>query len=138
MRPRNLLSQFPVVGDTLISYLMHELNGRLAVTPLDEGLEATIYVYTFLYAITKFISPDFRVLPERYIEGLRAKGNADYLIEIQGGGVLGVTEVRTEDYVQGESKMLSKFSLLGSLTESAIEVKYLVLGSSQMQNDGTS
>ena len=59
------------------------------------------FIFTFLYAITKFISPDFRVLPERYIEGLQAKGNADYSIELQGGGVLGVTEVKKEDYVQG-------------------------------------
>ena len=71
--PKYPLGQFPAfecrsdaVGDPLITYLIHELNGHFAVTPL-QSLEATksIYVYTFLYAIAKSISKSFRVLPER-------------------------------------------------------------------------
>lgn len=118
---RNPLSQFPVfvcqsddVGDPLITYLMQELNGRLTMTPLN-GYEATksIYIYTFLYAIAKSISTSFRVLPERYIEGLKAKGNADYSVELEGGRILGVTEVKREDYLQGIAQNAIQISRKG-------------------------
>ena len=108
--PTNPLSQFPEfqceeehVDDELLSYLMQELNSRTALTPIAKAPEAhnSIYVYCILHAIAKFSSLNFLVLAERYVEGYKAKGKVDYSVELSEGGILGVTEVKRDDYTLG-------------------------------------
>ena len=53
------------------------------------------------HAIEKSPALELVVLAERYVEGTKAKGRVDYSIEIRGGEILGVTEVKKEDYMLG-------------------------------------
>lgn len=82
---------------------MDELDSRTALTPPRLGPEAhkSIYVYCILHAIAKSFNLKVLVLAERYVEGLKAKGNADYSIELPGGEILGVTKVEKENFIQG-------------------------------------
>ncbi|KAF8458599.1 hypothetical protein BGX38DRAFT_456798 [Terfezia claveryi] len=75
----------------------------MALTPADQSPEAhkSIYIYCILHAIAKSFNFQFLVLAERYVEGSKAKGNVDYSIELRDGEILGVTEAKKEDYVQG-------------------------------------
>ena len=111
----NPLRQFPVfecqdehVDDELLSYLIQELNSRTALTPAAEAPEAhcSIYIYCILDAIAKHAiekSPalELVVLAERYVEGNKANERVDYSIEIRGGEILGVTEVKNDSYMLG-------------------------------------
>ena len=111
----NPLGQFPVfecqrehVDDELLSYLIQELNSRTALTPAAEAPEAhcSIYVYCILHAIAKHViekSPalELVVLAERYVEGTKAHGRVDYSIEVRGEVILGVTEIKNDNYMLG-------------------------------------
>ena len=48
--------------------------------------------------------PKFVIVPEQYIAGRNGKGPVDYVIEMEGGGVVGVTEVKREDFNQGAAQ----------------------------------
>ena len=107
--PADPLRQFPrfdctgePIDDKLLSYIVDELQYRLAATPIFDTSEAykSVYVYFILLAIVRTVCPMLQVLPERYIEDFQAKGKADYSIE-EDGEILGVTEVKRRDYVQG-------------------------------------
>lgn len=108
--PGNPLSQFPLfdckaedIDDELLSYVMDELNSRTLLTPVTQAPEAhqSIYVYCILHAIAKSFGSAFTILAGRYIEGLGAKGRVDYSIESRDGKILGVSEVKRQDYMQG-------------------------------------
>ncbi|RPB24235.1 hypothetical protein L211DRAFT_848975 [Terfezia boudieri ATCC MYA-4762] len=90
-------------------------------TPLlRESHEAThsLYVHSFLSAVVSDFIPDSLepafmesgflayepkvvIFPEQYITGRNGKGPVDYAIEMEGGRVVGVTEVKREDFCQG-------------------------------------
>ena len=112
----NPISQFPrfkcqvePVNEKLLDYLVEELNGRTAVTPITYSSEAhtTIYIYPILFAISKSINQDVHVVPERLIVGAMAMGRAAYALEKAEGEILGVTEVKSRDYNAGIQSNLS-------------------------------
>ncbi|KAF8436111.1 hypothetical protein BGX38DRAFT_101183 [Terfezia claveryi] len=71
------------------------------VCTLGSEAHKSIYVYCILHAIAKSFNSQLLVLAERYVEGSKAKGNVDYSIELRDGEILGVTEVKEEEYMQG-------------------------------------
>ena len=77
-------------------HLIADLALRMCVTPISNTAEAhnTIYVYSVLLSIAHFFGSSFKIFPERYIRGSKAKGRADYSIEYQDGEILEVTEER--------------------------------------------
>ena len=102
--------QFPVfecqdehVDDNLLSYLMQELNSRIALTPENEAPEAhhSIYIYCILHAIAKSSTLELMVLAERYVVGSKAMGKVDYSIELGNGPILGITEVKRNNFSLG-------------------------------------
>ena len=106
----NPISQFPrfkcqvePVDEKLLDYLVEELILRTAVTPITYSSEAhtTIYIYPILLAVSNSISRDVQVMPERLIVGAMAKGRAEYALETAEDEILGVTEVKSQDFNAG-------------------------------------
>ena len=60
-----------------------------------------LYIYAILLAISDSISREIRVMIERYVEGVMARGKADYALETAEDEILGVTEVKKQDYEGG-------------------------------------
>ena len=106
--PQDPLTQFPKlecktepVDNKLLSSLMNQLTDRMDVTPIGATPEThqTIYVYVILLALTRLSK--LRIYPKRYINSSTATGRADYSVEFQDGQILGVTEVKRQDYMLG-------------------------------------
>ncbi|PKY32177.1 hypothetical protein RhiirB3_531946 [Rhizophagus irregularis] len=99
--PENLSSEQPkAVG----KHLMAELKLRQDVTPLDRAYEATktIYSYCYLAAGVSFYKDNFKLIPEKLVEGRNGQGNLDYAVECRPTGrILGVVEVKKEDFMKG-------------------------------------
>ncbi|EXX53544.1 uncharacterized protein OCT59_011977 [Rhizophagus irregularis] len=87
-------------SEDVIKHLMAELKLRQDVTPLDKAYEATktIYSYCYLASGVSFYKDNFKLIPEKLIEGR----NLDYAVECRSTGrVLGVIEVKKEDFMKG-------------------------------------
>ena len=106
----NPTSQFPrfkcqvePVDEKLLDYLVAELISGMAVTPNFDSSEVhkTVYIYLILFAITNSISRDVQVTVERLIVGAMARGRADYALETAEGKILGITEVKSQDFNAG-------------------------------------
>ncbi|PKC60886.1 hypothetical protein RhiirA1_444701 [Rhizophagus irregularis] len=85
-------------------HLMAELKLRQDVTPLDRAYEATktIYSYCYLAAGVSFYKDNFKLIPEKLVEGRNGQGNLDYAVECRPTGrILGVVEVKKEDFMKG-------------------------------------
>ncbi|CAG8679696.1 uncharacterized protein OCT59_003923 [Rhizophagus irregularis] len=83
---------------------MAELKLRQDVTPLDRAYEATktIYSYCYLAAGISFYKDNFKLIPEKLVEGRNGQGNLDYAVECRPTGrILGVVEVKKEDFMKG-------------------------------------
>jgi hypothetical protein len=88
----------------VVKHLMAELRLRQDVTPLDKAYEATktIYSYSYLATGVSLYKDNFKLIPEKLIEGRNGQGNLDYAIECRSTGrILGVIEVKKEDFMKG-------------------------------------
>jgi hypothetical protein len=88
----------------VIKHLMAELKLRQDVTPLDRAYEATktIYSYCYLAGGVSFYKDNFKLIPEKLVEGRNGQGNLDYAVECRSTGrILGVIEVKKEDFMKG-------------------------------------
>ncbi|PKY31926.1 hypothetical protein RhiirB3_449768 [Rhizophagus irregularis] len=77
----------------VVKHLMAELKLRQDVTPLDRAHEATktIYSYCYLASAVSFYKDNFKLIPEKPVEGRNGQGNLDYAVECRStGGILGV------------------------------------------------
>lgn len=89
---------------TAVKNLMTELKLRQKTTPLDMAYEATksIYSYCYLASGVSFYEDNFKIVPEKLIEGRNGQGNLDYAIECRSTGrILGLIEVKREDFMKG-------------------------------------
>ena len=89
---------------TAVKNLMTELKLRIKTTPLDMAYEATksIYSYCYLASGVSFYEDNFKIIPEKLIEGRNGQGNLDYAIECRSTGrILGLVEVKREDFMKG-------------------------------------
>ncbi|PKY13276.1 hypothetical protein RhiirB3_490602 [Rhizophagus irregularis] len=87
----------------VVKHLMAELRLRQDVTPLDKAYEATktIYSYSYLATGVSLYKDNFKLIPEKLIEGRNGQGNLDYAIECRSTGrILGVIEVKKEDFMK--------------------------------------
>ena len=82
---------------------MAELKLRQKTTLLDMAYEATksIYSYRYLASEVSYYEDDFKIIPEKLIEGCNGQGNLDYAIERSIGRILGLVEVKREDFMKG-------------------------------------
>ena len=81
----------------VIKHLMAEIKLCQDVTPLNKANEATksIYSYCYLASGISFYKDNFKLIPEKLIEGRNGQGNLDYAIECRSTGrVLGIIEVK--------------------------------------------
>jgi hypothetical protein len=88
----------------VIKHLMAEIKLRQDVTPLNKAKEATktIYSYCYLAAGVSFYKNNFKLIPEKYIEGHNGQGNLDYAIECRSTGkIIGIIEVKKDDLMKG-------------------------------------
>ncbi|PKK58377.1 hypothetical protein RhiirC2_857808 [Rhizophagus irregularis] len=88
----------------VVKHLMAEIKLRQDVTPLDKAYEATktIYSYCYLASGVSFYKDNFKLIPEKLIEGRNGQGNLDYAVECRSSGrVLGVIEVKKDDFMKG-------------------------------------
>ncbi|KAF8431406.1 hypothetical protein BGX38DRAFT_1228920 [Terfezia claveryi] len=119
--PAFICNRTPILNEKTFRVLMYSLTRFLFTTPLlRESHEYThsLYVHSFLSAVvSEFISdslepafmesgfigyePKVVIIAEQYIRGRNGKGPVDFAIEMVGGGVVGVTEVKQEDFCQG-------------------------------------
>ncbi|CAB4416226.1 unnamed protein product [Rhizophagus irregularis] len=91
-------------SEAVIKHLMAELKLRQDVTPLDKVYETTktIYSYCYLASGVSFYKDNFKLIPEKLIEGRNGQGNLDDAVECRSTGrVLGVIEVKKEDFMKG-------------------------------------
>ncbi|KAF8470096.1 hypothetical protein BDZ91DRAFT_719950 [Kalaharituber pfeilii] len=87
-----------------VKHLMAELKLRQEVTPLNEAYEATksIYSYCYLASGVSFYKDNFKLIPEKPVEGHNGYSNYDYAIECRSTErILGVIEVKKEDFMKG-------------------------------------
>ncbi|CAG8568241.1 3767_t:CDS:2, partial [Paraglomus occultum] len=62
----------------------------------------TIYSYCYLASGVSFYKDNFKLIPEKLIEGRNGQGNLDYAIECRSTGrILGIIEVKREDFMKG-------------------------------------
>ena len=88
----------------MIKHLMAEIKLRQDVTPFNKANEATKTIYSCCYLATgvSFYKDNFKLVPEKLIEGRNGQGNLDYAIECRSTGrVLGIIEVKKEDFMKG-------------------------------------
>ena len=88
----------------MVKHLMAKLKLRQDVTPLDKAYEATktIYSYCYLAVGVSFYKENFKLIPEKLVEGRNGQGNLDYAVECRSTGrILGVIEVKKEDFMKG-------------------------------------
>ncbi|RIA80190.1 hypothetical protein C1645_793069 [Glomus cerebriforme] len=66
----------------VVKHLMAELKLRQDVTPLDKAYEATktIYSYCYLASGVSLYKDNFKLIPEKLIEGRNGQGNLDYAV----------------------------------------------------------
>ncbi|GBC25494.2 hypothetical protein GLOIN_2v1774909 [Rhizophagus irregularis DAOM 181602=DAOM 197198] len=75
----------------VVKHLIAELKLRQDVTPLDRAYEATktIYSYCYLASAVSFYKDNFKLIPEKPVEGRNGQGNLDYAVECRStGGIL--------------------------------------------------
>src|ERR1044072_9895708 len=87
----------------VVKHLMVELRLRQDVTLLDKAYEATKTIYSYSYLATGVLlyKDNFKLIPEKLIEGRNGQGNLDYAVECRlTGRVLGVIEVKKEDFMK--------------------------------------
>ncbi|CAG8683757.1 13384_t:CDS:2, partial [Ambispora gerdemannii] len=95
----------------VIKHLMAEIKLRQDVTPLNKANEATksIYSYCYLASGVSLYKDNFKLIPEKLIEGRNGQGNLDYAVECRSTGrVLGVIEVKKEDFMKGFAQASGK------------------------------
>jgi len=91
-------------SNAVIKHLMAEIKLRKDVTPLNKANEATksIYSYCYLASGVSLYKDNFKLIPEKLIEGRNGQGNLDYAIECRSTGrILGIIEVKKEDFMKG-------------------------------------
>jgi hypothetical protein len=92
--------------------LLDELDSRIRVVPLDTANEATCsaYVASFLTQAVLIFNGELTLAPERPLRGRHGHGKVDYAIEALANDgsrhILGVTEVKHEDYRKGLAQNL--------------------------------
>ncbi|GBB92721.1 hypothetical protein RclHR1_20480003 [Rhizophagus clarus] len=102
----------------VIKHLMAEIKLRQDVTPLNKANEATksIYSYCYLASGVSLYKDNFKLIPEKLIEGRNGQGNLDYAVECRSTGrVLGVIEVKKEDFM----KDLPRRPVFGIVTDAS-------------------
>jgi hypothetical protein len=101
---------------------MAELKLRQDVTPLDKAYEATktIYSYCYLASGVSFYKDNFKLIPEKLIEGRNGQGNLDYAVECRSTGrILCVIE---EDFMKGFAQATVQMELTLSRKRKADEI----------------
>src|SRR5437762_11891037 len=75
-------------SNAVIKHLMAEIKLRKDVTPLNKANEATksIYSYCYLASGVSLYKDNFKLIPEKLIEGRNGQGNLDYAIECRSTG----------------------------------------------------
>ncbi|CAG8663560.1 10670_t:CDS:2, partial [Paraglomus brasilianum] len=90
-------------GQKALSKLLAELEECLLSLTLDQANEPSksIYVFSYLLAAVNTFRGSFKIWPERFIEGINGRGPVDFAINARDGQIVGVTEVKREDFRKG-------------------------------------
>ena len=119
--PKFICNRTPILNEKTLRILMDSVTRFLFTTPLlrvSHEYTHSLYVHSFLSAVVSDFIPDSPepafmesgfieyepkvvIVPEQYIAGRNGKGPVDFAIRMEGGGVVGVTEVKREDFCQG-------------------------------------
>ncbi|RHZ44893.1 hypothetical protein Glove_707g47 [Diversispora epigaea] len=82
--------------------LMEVLYFKLGITPVNlNKASRSLYVHPFLVAGARLYEKKFKVKPQYNIKGVNGHGPVDYAIEFQNSNIIGVTEVKREDFDKG-------------------------------------
>ncbi|CAG8657578.1 7617_t:CDS:2 [Paraglomus brasilianum] len=81
-----------------LSNLMVELKQRLRFLSLATR---SIYVFSYLIAAVSLFEDNFKIRPEKFIEGINGRGPVDFAIDAHDGQTVGVMEVKREDFEKG-------------------------------------
>ncbi|CAG8736010.1 16410_t:CDS:1, partial [Funneliformis caledonium] len=95
-------------SETVIKHLIAELKLCQDITPLDKAYEATKTIYSYCYLVSEvsFYKDNFKLIPEKLIESRNRQENLDYAVECRSTGrILGVIEVKKEDFMKGFAQM---------------------------------
>lgn len=108
--PRYTFGTTSMRDSKLFSHLVEDLRLCCSTTPLDGAPEAvhSLYVHSFLKAVaadtmstSDVPRQNIIIRPEKYIKGKFGKGPVDYAITLSNGAIVGVTEVKREDFRKG-------------------------------------
>jgi hypothetical protein len=76
----------------VVKHLMIEIKLRQDVTPLNKANEATKSIYSYYYL--SLYKDNFKLIPEKLIEGRNGQANLDYEVECR------LIEVKKEDFMK--------------------------------------
>ncbi|CAG8646956.1 7124_t:CDS:2 [Paraglomus brasilianum] len=87
----------------VLKQLLAELNARIKGTPYNQAKETikSIYTYPYLLAAVNLFKGKFILRPERQITGKNGRGPVDYAFDACNGMMVGVTEVKRDDFKKG-------------------------------------
>ena len=109
--PKLIYNTIPLTGTSesnALKHLLAELQLRWDTTGIDMSNEATHseYVYSFLVAAASLYKGSIVIRPQQQIRGNYGRGPVDFALEARAGSILGVTEVKKEDFKKGIAQNL--------------------------------